>query len=103
MVYLPEIETLAIRYPYPYDVCEYVYLAHGSKAEEILKVGAEKKLPGFWVMGLSDLCYTFVDNDPDRNLEVEIDNQPVINLNERILRNKGKEDKLPRKFRKGWK
>jgi len=58
MVYLQEIIDLATHYPYPYDVCEYVYLAHGNKAEEILKIGAEKKLNGVYIMKLSDICYS---------------------------------------------
>lgn len=56
MQYLQEVIDLATHYPYPYNVCYYVYMAHGNKAEDILKVGAEYILDGFFVMKLSDLC-----------------------------------------------
>lgn len=44
-----------------------------------------------------------VSNKRLRELEADIDKQPIINLNDVCRRTRGKEDKLPRKLRAGWK
>lgn len=103
MAYHQEVADLATRYSYSYDVCKHVYLAHGDKAEEILKEGAENNLSGFWVMQLSDVCYNFAEVSNNKELEAEIDSQPVININELRGKTRCKEGKLPRKLKAGWK
>jgi len=98
MAYIQEANDLATRYPYTYGVCEYVYLAHGDKAEEILKMGAENKLNGVYIMKLSDLCCREWMLFPPNN---EGATDP-IRCKLRLLNIKSKEDKLPRKLRAGW-
>ena len=88
MTYIEEANELATHYPYSYGVCEHVYRAHGDKAEEILKVGAQNKLSGSQVMSISD----FVMNG----------NKPINISFEEFSKHTKKESKLPRKFLKGW-
>ncbi len=57
MPYIQKVIDLVTHYPYPYNVCYYVYTACGNKAEEILRFGAEEKIPYDQIMMLSDLCY----------------------------------------------
>ena len=96
MTYLEEAKELATHHTYSYGVCEYVYLAHGDKADEILKVGAENNLSADWVMRLSDLCQRDWISSP---LNEEGVTDP-IRRNLRFFERK--EKKLPRKFLKGW-
>lgn len=97
MTYLQEVVELATHYPYSYDTCEYVYLSHGSKAEDILKVGAERHLSSYWVIQLSDLClqeWVLIPSDSKVLTDTILKNIPCP---------KREEDKLPKKLRNGWK
>lgn len=74
-----------------------MYLAHGDKAEEILKVGAEENLSAYRVMQLSDLCQKEWISRPFN----EGGATDPIRRNLRFFEHK--KEKLPRKLRNGWK
>lgn len=96
MPYIEEAKELATHYPYSYGVCEYVYLAHGNKAEEILKVGAQQGLSSFRIMQLSDVCYHEWTSYPPSDNEAT----DPIRRNLRFLEHD--KVKLPKKLLKGW-
>ena len=50
-----------------------------------------------------EICFERKTREEFYKLAEEIDKQPLININELLLRKKSKEDKLPRKLRNGWK
>lgn len=102
---IPEVARLAETTPYRYRDVLWLCQEYGEGYKELIQkhINAGTTYKALEEME-AELWLRKVTNLLEREeIQTEIDKQPLININELELRKMSKEDKLPKKYRRGWK
>lgn len=102
---IPEVARLAETTPLRYGEVLWICNEYGEGYKELIQkhIEAGTTHSAFDEMVAEIRTRKVIGLLEQEKLAEDINKQPVINLNERLSRTKKKDDKLPRKFRAGWK